>query len=31
MSTSIVAAVQGFGYGWYPEEKIRPELAAGTL
>ncbi|HEX6792782.1 MAG TPA: LysR family transcriptional regulator [Casimicrobiaceae bacterium] len=31
MSTSIVAAVQGFGYGWYPEEKIRPELFAGTL
>jgi len=31
MSTSIIAAVQGFGYGWYPEEKIRPELAAGTL
>ena len=31
MSTSIVAAVQGFGYGWYPEDKIRPELAAGTL
>ena len=31
MSTSIVAAAQGFGYGWYPEEKIRPELAAGTL
>ena len=31
MSTSIVAAMQGFGYGWYPEDKIRPELAAGTL
>lgn len=31
MSTSIVAAVLGFGYGWYPEEKIRPELAGGTL
>jgi DNA-binding transcriptional LysR family regulator len=31
MSTSIVAAVQGFGYGWYPEDKIRPELIAGTL
>jgi DNA-binding transcriptional LysR family regulator len=31
MSTSIVAATLGFGYGWYPEEKIRPELAAGTL
>jgi DNA-binding transcriptional LysR family regulator len=31
MSTSIVAAVHGFGYGWYPEDKIRPELAAGTL
>lgn len=31
MSTSIVAATQGFGYGWYPEDKIRPELAAGTL
>lgn len=31
MSTSIIAAVQGFGYGWYSEEKIRPELEAGTL
>jgi DNA-binding transcriptional LysR family regulator len=31
MSTSIVAAVQGFGYGWYAEDKIRPELEAGTL
>jgi DNA-binding transcriptional LysR family regulator len=31
MSTSIIAAVQGFGYGWFPEEKIRPELTAGTL
>lgn len=31
MSTSIIAATQGFGYGWYPEDKIRPELAAGTL
>jgi DNA-binding transcriptional LysR family regulator len=31
MSTSIVAATQGFGYGWYPEDKIRPELEAGTL
>ena len=31
LSTSIVAAVQGFGYGWYAEDKIRPELDAGTL
>jgi DNA-binding transcriptional LysR family regulator len=31
MSTSIIAAVQGFGYGRYPEDKIRPELTAGTL
>jgi DNA-binding transcriptional LysR family regulator len=31
MSTSIIAAVQGFGYGWYSEDKIRPELEAGTL
>ena len=31
LSTSIVATVQGFGYGWYPEDKIRPELVAGTL
>ena len=31
MSTSIIAAVQGLGYGWYPEDKIRPELTAGTL
>lgn len=31
MSTSIIAATQGFGFGWYAEEKIRNELAAGTL
>ncbi len=31
MSTSIIAATQGFGFGWYAEEKIRSELAAGTL
>jgi len=31
MSTAIFAASMGFGYGWYPEERIRGELNAGTL
>jgi DNA-binding transcriptional LysR family regulator len=31
MSTSIFAAGMGFGFGWYPEERIRAELHAGTL
>ena len=31
MSTSIEAARSGFGFAWLPEERIRPELAAGTL
>jgi len=31
MSTGIFAAAMGFGYGWYPEERIRNELHAGTL
>src|SRR5256886_4413774 len=31
MSTAIFAASMGFGYGWYPEERIRGELAAGKL
>lgn len=31
MSTSIIAARAGYGYGWYPEYKICDELAAGTL
>ncbi len=31
MATSIQAAMKGFGYAWFPEEKIRDELAAGTL
>jgi DNA-binding transcriptional LysR family regulator len=31
MATSIEAALQGHGYAWYPEERIRPELDAGTL
>ena len=31
MSTSILAASLGYGFGWYPEERIRGELAAGTL
>ena len=31
MSTSIMAAAQGFAWGWFPEEKVRPEIAAGTL
>jgi DNA-binding transcriptional LysR family regulator len=31
MSTSILAATMSFGFGWYPEERIRAELRAGTL
>jgi DNA-binding transcriptional LysR family regulator len=31
MSTSIIAARSGFGYAFVPEDKIRDELAAGTL
>jgi DNA-binding transcriptional LysR family regulator len=31
MSTAIFAARMGFGYGWFPEERIRGELDAGTL
>lgn len=31
MSTSIIAVRSGFGYAWLPEDKIRDELAAGTL
>jgi len=31
MSTSIIAVRSGYGYAWFPEEKIREELAAGTL
>jgi DNA-binding transcriptional LysR family regulator len=31
MTTSIEAASKGFGYGWYPEYRIRDEIAAGML
>jgi DNA-binding transcriptional LysR family regulator len=31
MSTSILAATMGFGFGWYPEERIRAELRGGAL
>ena len=31
MATSIEAAGKGYGYGWYPEYRIRDEIAAGTL
>lgn len=31
VSTSIVAATMGFGFGWYTEERIRGELDAGSL
>lgn len=31
MTTSIGAASRGYGYGWYPEYRIREEIAAGTL
>ena len=30
-STLIEAARDGYGFAWLPEEKIRPELQAGTL
>lgn len=31
MSTSIGAACRGYGFAWLPEEKIRSELAEGSL
>ncbi|MBA2350405.1 MAG: LysR family transcriptional regulator [Burkholderiales bacterium] len=31
MATSMAAARAGYGYAWFPEEKIRAELAEGTL
>ena len=31
MPTSIGAATRGYGFAWFPEHKIRDELAAGTL
>ena len=31
MATSIHAARMGYGFAWFPEDKIRDELAAGTL
>lgn len=31
MPTSIGAACRGYGYAWFPEEKIRSELAEGVL
>jgi DNA-binding transcriptional LysR family regulator len=31
MATSIEAARSGYGFSWFPEERIREELAAGTL
>ena len=31
MSTAIFAASMKFGYGWYPEERIRGELHQGSL
>ena len=31
MSTSIGAASRGFGFAWLPADKIRTELAEGTL
>ncbi|HZF14785.1 MAG TPA: LysR family transcriptional regulator [Steroidobacteraceae bacterium] len=31
MATSIEAATRGYGWAWFPEEKIRAELTAGTL
>jgi DNA-binding transcriptional LysR family regulator len=31
MTSSIGAATRGYGYGWYPEYRIRDELAGGQL
>jgi DNA-binding transcriptional LysR family regulator len=31
MATSIEAARSGYGYAWLPEEKLRDQLAEGTL
>jgi DNA-binding transcriptional LysR family regulator len=31
MATSMEAVRMGYGYAWFPEEKIRAELEAGTL
>lgn len=31
MSTSIEAVRRGYGFAWFPEEKIREELSAGVL
>lgn len=31
MATSIQAACMGYGFAWYPEDKIRAELADGRL
>jgi len=31
MSTSIQAARAGYGFSWFPEDKIREELEAGSL
>lgn len=31
IETSIEAATMGYGFAWFPEERIRHELAAGTL
>jgi DNA-binding transcriptional LysR family regulator len=31
MTTSIAAACRGYGFSWFPEDKIRTELADGVL
>jgi len=31
LATSMEAVQKGYGYAWFPEERIRPELAAGIL
>jgi DNA-binding transcriptional LysR family regulator len=31
VATSVEAARTGYGFAWFPEDKIREELAAGTL
>lgn len=31
MATSVEAAAKGFGFAWLPEQRVRGELAAGSL
>jgi DNA-binding transcriptional LysR family regulator len=31
VAMSVTAATLGYGYGWFPDERVRREFAAGTL